>query len=601
MHTPAALRIPPEIQEIICSDKALSRKDRARLARVCKHWHAVADAAVWRHIGGLESLLRLLPKDAWTEPRDEYGMSMPHCVHLSRRLTAVDWEPVLRKSRLVQTLSLDYVDNATQWAIVDCPPPQALFPALRILNIDDCFEYSPFDCESDFIQVLVPPTLRELHISSTYKDMSSTAACVARCCRASLTTLDLDNQDYRVNRRGDNQEIDDDDANIYGLCDLVDELKQCQRLTNFSLKLATPWFPQVFEKLSECPGLTDLDVYLSSEDSPSYEWEDHPPRYGDYRFPALRRLHLHGVSFGDVMDILESKEENPDDAPFREMEAIGICGGPGDSSGALASLTTYIENWCDAAVLRRVSIERDDDSDEREDFQEWPLTFDHIAPLTAFRHLTHVRLAGLHGTRLTDADCEEMAVAWPALQELVLNVTPNYAEGTACTLAALVPFARNCPHLRVLELPLDAARVPQTVPLRTEPSQTEPSQSELPSERDAEHVERSHTPLLLRITYGAIDDEESVVRYLRALFHCATLDVQYKTGYRPRGGLDQKEQDRRIRSWGNVDALLSRRPVLKALTPPDRPAVAPSQVSNTGTPTEEEYQWYDFECDCGCG
>ncbi|KAI5822920.1 hypothetical protein K523DRAFT_149138 [Schizophyllum commune Tattone D] len=168
--------------------------------------------------------------------------------------------------------------------------------------------------------------------------MSPTAACVVRCCRASLTTLNLDNQDYRVSMRGDHQEIDDVDANIYGLCDLVDELKQCQRLTDFSLKLATPWFPEVFEKFSACPGLIDLDVYLSSEDSPSYEWEDHPPRYGDYHFPALRRLRLHGVSFGDVMDILESKEENPDDAPFREMEVIGICGGPGDSSGALIDL-----------------------------------------------------------------------------------------------------------------------------------------------------------------------------------------------------------------------------------------------------------------------
>ena len=97
MHTPAALRIPPEIQEIICSDKALSRRDRARLARVCKHWHAAADAAIWKHVGSLERLLRLMPKDAWTgasvrerryhsvsypetEPRDEYGMSMLHCV-----------------------------------------------------------------------------------------------------------------------------------------------------------------------------------------------------------------------------------------------------------------------------------------------------------------------------------------------------------------------------------------------------------------------------------------------------------------------------------------------------------------------------------------
>ena len=97
MHTPAALRIPPEIQEIICSDKALSRNDRARLARVCKHWHAAADAAIWKHVGSLERLLRLMPKDAWTgafvrerryhsvsysktEPRDEYGMSMLHCV-----------------------------------------------------------------------------------------------------------------------------------------------------------------------------------------------------------------------------------------------------------------------------------------------------------------------------------------------------------------------------------------------------------------------------------------------------------------------------------------------------------------------------------------
>ncbi|KAL1684994.1 hypothetical protein GGG16DRAFT_67186 [Schizophyllum commune] len=611
MHTPAALRIPPEIQEIICSDRALSRKDRARLARVCKHWHAAADAAIWKHVGTLERLLRLMPKDAWTEPRDEYGMSMPHCVHLSRRLTASDWEPVLRKSRLVQDLSLDYVGNLIQWAIVDCPPPQTLFPALRTLTIHDSFEYDSFDCENEFLEVLVPPTLRELHISSTYKDMSSTAACAARCCRASLTTLEVDNQEYRVDRRGDNQEIDDDDANIYGLCDLVDELKQCPRLTDFTLKLATPWFPEVFEKLSECPGLVDLDVYLSSEDSPSYEWEDHPPKYGDYRFPALRRLRLQGVSFGDVMDILESKEENPDDAPFREMEVIDIYGGLGDSSGALADLTTYIENWCNAAVLRQVSIERDDD--DREDFQEWPLTFDHVAPLTSFRHLTHVCLAGLHGTRLTDADCRAMAAAWPTLQELVLNVTPNYAEGMACTLAALVPFAVGCPHLRLLELPLDASRVPLDA---VDSPQDDPSQSRPSSEGERSQTplslstktplnpsqsprNLSPTPLVLRVTYGAIDDEQSVARFLRNVFHRAQLQVQYKTGYRPRG-LDQKEQDRRMMSWSAVDALVSGKPIPRTPTPPNR---APSEVAReAATPEEvEDYQWYDFECDCGCG
>ncbi|KAL1674875.1 hypothetical protein EV122DRAFT_293125 [Schizophyllum commune] len=584
MHTPAALRIPSEIQEIICSDKALSRKDRARLARVCKHWHAAADAAIWKHVGGLERLLRLMPNDAWKEPRDEYGMSMPHCFHLSRRLTASDWEPVLRKSRLVQDLSLEYVGNLIQWAIVDCPLPQILFPALRTLTIHDSFEYDSFDCENEFLEVLVPPTLRELHISSTYKDMSSTAACAARCCRASLTTLVLDNQEYRVDRQGDNQEIDDDDANIYGLCDLVDELKQCSRLTNFSLKLATPWFPEVFERLSECPGLVDLDVYLSSEDSPSYEWEDHPPKYGDYRFPALRRLRLQGVSFGDVMDILESKEENPDDAPFREMEIISICGGPDDSSSALVQLTKYIENWCDAAVLRRVSIERDDD--DREDFQEWPLTFDHVAPLTSFRHLTH---------------------------ELVLNVTPNYAEGMACTLAALVPFAVGCPHLRLLELPLDASRVPLEAVdnPHDDPSQSRPSSegersqtplslsTKTPLNPSQSPRNLSPTPLVLRVTYGAIDDEQSVARFLRDLFHRAQLQVQYKTGYRPRG-LGAKEQDRRIRSWSAVDALVSGKPIPKAPTPPNR---APSEVAREATTPEEveDYQWYDFECDCGCG
>ncbi|KAL1740475.1 hypothetical protein HDZ31DRAFT_67905 [Schizophyllum fasciatum] len=82
-----------------------------------------------------------------------------------------------------------------------------------------------------------------------------------------------------------------------------------------------------------------------------------------------------------------------------------------------------------------------------------------VETLPAFRTLTHLAHVEITGPlQLFDADVGALARAWPELQTLVL--TPH-ATGTSClTLASLAPFARYCPKLEFLALPLCTLDVP---------------------------------------------------------------------------------------------------------------------------------------------
>jgi hypothetical protein len=85
----------------------------------------------------------------------------------------------------------------------------------------------------------------------------------------------------------------------------------------------------------------------------------------------------------------------------------------------------------------------------------------HLFPLFTLTTLTSVTLAGPVGLDLDDAATTEIARAWPRITSLDLAGSAFLHIPPRTTLRALLAFARLCPHLWRLSLPINARSVPK--------------------------------------------------------------------------------------------------------------------------------------------
>ncbi|KAL1726101.1 hypothetical protein EV714DRAFT_219990, partial [Schizophyllum commune] len=94
-----------------------------------------------------------------------------------------------------------------------------------------------------------------------------------------------------------------------------------------------------------------------------------------------------------------------------------------------------------------------------------PLRLHHIHALAAFPHLTHVTLDATLSVLLTDDEHAQVAGWWPQLKFLAFNTTsivePSSDQDRPATLGALIHYARLCPKLCELEIPLTIHSVPK--------------------------------------------------------------------------------------------------------------------------------------------
>ncbi|KAJ7268204.1 hypothetical protein B0H12DRAFT_1097497, partial [Mycena haematopus] len=91
----------------------------------------------------------------------------------------------------------------------------------------------------------------------------------------------------------------------------------------------------------------------------------------------------------------------------------------------------------------------------------------HLSPLFTLTTLTNVTLAGPVGLDLDDTAAADIARAWPRITMLDLSGSAFLHVPPRTTLRALLLFARFCPHLWRLSLPIDARSVPKWRKART--------------------------------------------------------------------------------------------------------------------------------------
>ncbi|TRM61563.1 hypothetical protein BD626DRAFT_405684 [Schizophyllum amplum] len=95
--------------------------------------------------------------------------------------------------------------------------------------------------------------------------------------------------------------------------------------------------------------------------------------------------------------------------------------------------------------------------------QGFPLQYKAIQPLAVFSQLTFVYLDYTRGITLTDTEHEQVASWWPNL--VTFDIIANYRPAkTPATLHALIHYARHCPELCRLHIPLSihAGNIPDT-------------------------------------------------------------------------------------------------------------------------------------------
>jgi hypothetical protein len=84
--------------------------------------------------------------------------------------------------------------------------------------------------------------------------------------------------------------------------------------------------------------------------------------------------------------------------------------------------------------------------------------------LFCFTNLVTVWLASPVGFDLDDSQVTEIACAWPHLEDLSLEASPERHIHPRTTLESVYAFAKHCPYLQTLQMTFDATQIPQMRP-----------------------------------------------------------------------------------------------------------------------------------------
>ena len=185
-------------------------------------------------------------------------------------------------------------------------------------------------------------------------------------------------------------------------------------------------------------------------------------------------------------------------------------------------------------------------------------TSNHLEPLFALPSLTHLSLRLRCRFDLDDAVLERVARAWPHIE--VLELGPGTQGDTRVTLAALVPFARHCPHLHTLGIPLDAPL--ELLPAELRGTRQEVEESGAGGTTTSVHVQ--HTLRRLKVGRARISDSEGeVAEFLPRLFprlsyvenDCVPSVVSFGAVIPDATEEEVREEGRRSDCWLRVNTL----------------------------------------------
>lgn len=474
----------PELCFAISTAGVLHKADIYSLTLVSRFWNDIAEVVLWESLDSLLPLMCLLPNDAWANNHQH-----PH-FSLQRPLHPEDWDIFSTRANLVKRIYLrfDEISLRDQGWIVQSPPAASMLPQLHTLHVNGCA--NP-EISANFLSLLFSPTTTMIKL----QDISHWRILDWRPIFSQCPRVDHVAVDNWLLGKGNGS------THTVFCMSLLKALTTCEHLTRVRLSIDFRYGHDFVLALAACPALDDLIFALQGEE------EDLPPTTLNIpypSFPSLRSLYCFFGPMSLIHSIIASHHARP-------LTAIHV-EGPLYTQGALVELLVAVKEHCDQGTLAEFHLEGECMAVNLR--KTVTLRLDVLAPLAAFRALSHVTLLGMTDIELDSAACEEMAGWWPCLMEFNVGQTTTPVK-THCALSAVAFFARLCPQLARLRLPhIDASEVPDV------------------QDGDAQPVKPSGKlrPLFeLVLDDAPIADPEKVAKYLLHIFP-AIKSAEYNAG-----------------------------------------------------------------------
>ncbi|KAL1659996.1 hypothetical protein GGF50DRAFT_91585 [Schizophyllum commune] len=275
---------------------------------------------------------------------------------------------------------------------------------------------------------------------------------------------------------------------------LIDMLTERPLLERVSLTILLNYTPELLPALAEIPRLQHLDVHLQTLDLGDEEVL--LPCAG---FSSLRSLTCENCPFPFLLAVLRAQAAHA----LQKITAYTAI----HTSDALSSILSEVRAHCRPDLLTEVSLHN------RRAWIEWTggayvdpepvvLRKDTLALLASCGNLSTLAITSVSSIALAGGEWEEVAGWWPRLEHLRLE-TYMSTQSPPVPLAALAHFARSCPQLTYLGLPIDASVVPADI--------------------DVPHPSRASGELRLGVESAPIEDADAVARYLSEIFPYLTV------------------------------------------------------------------------------
>ncbi|KAG1800204.1 uncharacterized protein HD556DRAFT_1020010 [Suillus plorans] len=412
-----------------------TRKTLLALALTCKLFSEPALNLLWRHLGGIEPLIRCLPQSLWKQNRGR--------LEFQRAMTLDDWSIFCKYNHRVRSLlnqchrqySRDMNYNAEIWRALSCPP----FSLPLLPNLTSLTWIEASDETLQYIQLFVTPKLTMLNISAAYlvpftfgPSEQSIFLSIAKSC-PSISHFDF----------GRNA---DDYTESVG-----DTLQLWSQLT--SVRTGTLSEAAILH-LSNLPSLRILKFTLPSIliSADTQKLLQRPV------FCALQELNISSRNMVFLDAFLKELTITPKVVAFTIKDGVG-------SVRALPDMISRLSNACAYNSMQQVQLNITGQPADHEASIEAAS----FQPLFAFRNLRKFSLAvDVHCVvRMDDAALLKMAKAWPLLENL--SITGYSHSSHRVTPHTFVLLLRHCPRLVSVAIPvnwsmIDMHAIPRDVP-----------------------------------------------------------------------------------------------------------------------------------------
>ncbi|TRM58891.1 hypothetical protein BD626DRAFT_510029 [Schizophyllum amplum] len=465
----------PEVRHAICAE--LSRDALSKLSRISHDWSDVANIYLWETLENLVPLLCLMPADAWYLLPD--ASPSEASFNLTRPLTPIDWDPVLRRSSLVKVLSLQEYDaptyaTAAAQSMCHCPPPSTLLPRLRSLSFNTYAD--PQFRRSQFQLQLITSSLRVLRVEGPWPPGIGFMHVAASCPELESYGCDI-------------EQVEATSSEIAS--DLARAVFGWRSLTVVELGLGRLGLTAVLPVLAQLPSLASVSLRCFGDPQKNLLLPKNS-------FPSLVHLTLCYLQLPVMATIFRSWTMRP-------IATFSVTPNTGSSPEELLHTLGCLQEHCEPLNLHDLHI-----SLRMNDPDGWSIRLEHLAPLAHFPNLRRVAVYGPgQHTDINDDEFAQMVQWWPHLQRLDLGTNVYHGgSGRLCSLSALSFFAVGCEDLTYLSLPLAAAVVPNI---------------------DSNRMKRHFNLSGLDVGNAPIEDPWAVALFLSALFPNLNT-VKYEKG-----------------------------------------------------------------------